>query len=136
GQRVSQIRDVHVVLGVPLPRERQHRVWSGLDAALNPACEVDTEKRVTRVGYRINKIAHQELPFWTDKIIFASKRHDSHGAFLSCQLGDTICIESGACDQKIARGFAAGVDRAPSAQLTLESRHARAGDDFAAVLPD
>jgi hypothetical protein len=122
------------VLAISFARERQHRIRPGFNAAPDSAGEMDAQEREARIGYRVNQIAHQELAFGPDQVIFAAKRHDANRARLTRELGDAIRVQPGAGNQKIAGRFSGCVNSAPAARLAMKRRHAGAGDDFPALL--
>src|SRR5581483_11820691 len=57
-EHAPQVAGIDLPTLVALACKGQHRVWTGPDFAVGPACEMHAQKGKTRIGYRINQGVH------------------------------------------------------------------------------
>src|SRR5206468_518398 len=92
-QRVEEIAGLDVGFAITLARERQDRIRSGLNPAVNQAREMDAEKGEPRVGNRIDEIPDEGLPLRPDLVILSAERHDAQVATLAREFGHAIAVQ-------------------------------------------
>lgn len=84
---------------VGLESERQRGVGSDQHIPADDRGEMDAEKRVARIGHRIDEAVHQPARVLRQPPVASSKRHDPHRPLLPQQSRDRVGAQSRADDQ-------------------------------------
>ena len=82
-----------------MPRQRQDRVGSRLDAAADHAGEVDAEEREARIGDRVNQVADEAGALRRQFVVLAAERDDAHVRAHAAHAGDAVGLKTSTIDQ-------------------------------------
>src|SRR5262249_26217173 len=106
--------------------EREYRVWSGFELAVDRAREMDSEKREAWIGNRIDEVSHERPALRPDHEVFAAERHDTAVGLFSGQPGDAIGVQPRAIDERVGAKLACVSVNAPAAFVSIHPTDAGA----------
>src|SRR4030095_10994922 len=76
-QRIRQVAEVDARLRVPLAREREYRVRTRLDPAVDHPREVHAEEGEGRIGHGVDQVAYEAGAVRAQLVVLAAKGDDA-----------------------------------------------------------
>ena len=121
---------------MPLSLEREHRVGTGLHAAMYFFGKMNSEKRKPWIWNRIDQASHKMLPNRGELVVFSPKRHDPDSIVGFRHPNDSITVEPSAVDPVIRRLISACFADAQFARHVPDRGHPSAAANLPSSTPN